>query len=49
MREEREDAAQAPSEKKQWDEPKLEFVEPKLENRGDLTEVTGQFFGGFSP
>jgi hypothetical protein len=32
-----------------WQEPKLEFVEPKLHEHGKLTEVTGQFFGGFSP
>jgi hypothetical protein len=32
-----------------WHEPKLTFVEPKLTKHGELTEVTGQFFGGFSP
>jgi hypothetical protein len=35
--------------KETWHEPKLTFVEPKLTNHGSLTEVTGQFFGGFSP
>jgi len=32
-----------------WQEPKLTFVEPKLTEHGKLTEVTGQFFGAFSP
>ena len=32
-----------------WLEPKLTFVEPKLISHGKLTEVTGQFFGGFTP
>ena len=32
-----------------WVEPKLTFVEPKLTRHGPLTEVTGAFFGGFSP
>jgi hypothetical protein len=32
-----------------WVAPKLEFVEPKLTQHGDLTKVTGQFFGSFSP
>ena len=35
--------------KQDWHEPKLTFVEPKLTEYGELTEVTGQFFGGFSP
>jgi hypothetical protein len=34
---------------KLWEEPKLTFVEPKLTKHGELTEVTGQFFGAFSP
>ena len=32
-----------------WVEPKLVFVEPKLTSHGELTEVTGVFFGAFSP
>ena len=35
--------------KKRWQEPKLSFVKPKLTKHGKLEEVTGQFFGGFSP
>jgi len=35
--------------KKRWQEPKLAFVEPKLTKHGELKEVTGQFFGAFSP
>jgi hypothetical protein len=35
--------------KKRWQEPKLGFVKPKLTKHGKLEEVTGQFFGGFSP
>ena len=34
--------------KKTWQEPRLEFVEPKLTKRGKLTELTG-FLGSFSP
>lgn len=34
--------------KKPWEEPKLDFVEPKLTKHGDLKNLTG-FFGGFSP
>ena len=37
------------TEKKDWQEPTLTFVEPALTNHGPLTEVTGQFFGAFSP
>ena len=29
-------------------EPKLKFVEPKLEKHGEFTKITG-FFGTFSP
>jgi hypothetical protein len=39
----------APAAKKPWDEPKLKFVEPRLTRHGELAEVTGQFFGAFSP
>ena len=35
--------------KKRWQEPKLSFVKPKLTKHGKLDEVTGQFFGPFSP
>ena len=35
--------------KKKWQEPKLDFVKPKLTKHGKLEEVTGQFFGGFTP
>ena len=35
--------------KKRWQEPKLDFVKPKLTKHGKLEEVTGQFFGAFSP
>jgi hypothetical protein len=36
--------------RKPWQEPKLDFIEPKLTKHGELTEVTGQgFFGSFSP
>ena len=40
---------QEQEEKKPWEDPKLTFVEPKLTKHGELKEVTGQFFGGFSP
>ena len=44
------DAVPVPSEpKKTWQEPKLTFVKPKLTKHGKLEEVTGQFFGAFSP
>jgi hypothetical protein len=35
--------------KKEWQEPKLTFIKPKLTRHGKLEEVTGQFFGAFSP
>ena len=35
--------------KKKWQEPKLGFVKPKLTKHGKLEEVTGQFFGAFTP
>ncbi len=34
-------------EKKTFVEPKLKFVEPKLEKHGEFTKITG-FFGTFS-
>jgi len=39
----------SPEDKKRWQEPKLTFVKPKLTKHGKLEEVTGQFFGAFSP
>jgi hypothetical protein len=43
-------AVAAPGEHKQpWQEPKLEFVEPKLTHHGTVQEVTGQSFGTFVP
>jgi len=50
--EQREEQGSAPSAsqgKKRWQEPKLRFVKPKLTQHGKLEEVTGQFFGAFSP
>jgi hypothetical protein len=35
--------------KKKWQEPKLSFVKPRLTKHGKLEEVTGQFFGAFTP
>jgi len=32
-----------------WVTPKLVFVEPKLTSHGELAQVTGAFFGAFSP
>ena len=43
------DAPPAGSVKNSWEEPKLTFVEPKLTKQGDFVEITGQFFGAFSP
>jgi hypothetical protein len=42
-------AASSSGGKKKWQEPKLSFVKPKLTKHGKLDEVTGQFFGAFSP
>jgi hypothetical protein len=39
----------SPTGKKKWQEPKLSFIKPKLTKHGKLEEVTGQFFGAFSP
>jgi hypothetical protein len=46
--EQRSGSAASPG-KKKWQEPKLGFVKPKLTKHGKLEEVTGQFFGPFSP
>lgn len=35
--------------KKLFEEPKLEFIEPKLTKHGDATKITTGFFGPFSP
>ena len=40
---------QGSKDRKEWQEPKLSFVEPALTPHGPLTSVTGQFFGAFSP
>jgi len=37
------------SEKKEFNEPKLTFIEPKLTKHGDATKITGAFFGTFTP
>jgi hypothetical protein len=42
-------APSLPGGKKKWQEPKLVFVKPKLTKHGKLEEVTGQFFGAFTP
>ena len=42
-------SASSPEGKKKWQEPKLTFIKPKLTKHGKLEEVTGQFFGAFSP
>ena len=36
-------------EKMPFVEPKLTFVEPQLEKRGNLAELTEGFVGGFTP
>lgn len=35
--------------KGKWQEPKLRFVEPKLTEQGSVKDLTGGFFGTFSP
>lgn len=35
--------------KKEFNEPKLKFIEPKLTQHGDATKITGAFFGTFTP
>ena len=42
-----ESAATAAS-KKDWQDPKLVFVEPKLTKHGAVKDLTGGFFGSFS-
>jgi hypothetical protein len=41
--------SEQPAAKRQWQEPKLAFIKPKLTKHGELKEVTAGFFGGFSP
>jgi hypothetical protein len=36
-------------EKQPWVAPRVAFVEPRLTKHGELTKVTGAFFGAFSP
>ena len=43
------ESVSSPEGKKKWQEPKLTFIKPKLTKHGKLEEVTGQFFGAFSP
>jgi len=35
--------------KMKFEEPKLQFVEPKLTKQGDATKITEGFFGTFNP
>lgn len=35
--------------RKEFNEPKLKFIEPKLTEHGDATKITGAFFGTFTP
>ena len=36
-------------ERKDWEDPRLSFVEPKLTERGSVKDLTGGFFGTFAP
>ena len=43
---------QGKEDKKHFEEPKLEFIQPKLTKHGDATKITANgngFFGEFSP
>ena len=43
---------QGNEEKKHFEDPKLEFIQPKLTKHGDATKITafnGSFFQEFSP
>ena len=42
-------ASHTPAPKQPWVTPRLAFVEPRLTKHGELTQVTGAFFGAFSP
>ena len=48
-RQQEEEQSSSAEGKKKWQEPKLTFIKPKLTKHGKLEEVTGQFFGAFSP
>jgi hypothetical protein len=41
--------SEQPGGNKQWQEPKLVFVKPKLVKHGELKEVTAGFFEEFTP
>jgi hypothetical protein len=41
--------SEQPAGKRQWQEPKLAFVKPKLVKHGELKDVTAGFFQVFSP
>jgi len=49
MDHEKDQVGQEQESKKPWEEPKLDFVEPKLTKHGDLKSLTTGFFGPFSP
>ena len=50
-----EEVQQGQEEKKHFENPKLEFIQPKLTKHGDATKITtngafnGGFFGSFNP
>ena len=46
-----EEVQQGNEDKKHFEDPKLEFLQPKLIKHGDATKITAQngFFGEFSP
>jgi hypothetical protein len=37
------------TDKQPWVRPKLDFVKPKLTSHGKLEDITGAFFGFFTP
>jgi hypothetical protein len=44
------DAPSEPETRRPWQQPKLEFVEPKLVKQGEMKQITGQgFVGTFIP
>ena len=45
----KQDKSAEPAERKEFTEPKLRFVAPKLSQHGELADVTRGFFGSFSP
>ena len=42
------DSGSSPA-RKNFTEPKLKFIEPKLIKRGDATRITAGFFESFTP